>query len=431
MNKQRIYNFIPIAFLSLIFASVFFPGMMSPDSKAIYNQALAHSYSDHHPPLMAYMWHYLNYLHKGPALMYLFNMLLLWAGIYILYNQIFKNTKYLKYACLLIPFLPQIMVYSGWIWKDIIFSFGYGLLCMYLANKMLRSEKISWLLSVLFFTALFYFTSVKYQAQFVSPIMILWFFYVQNACKFKPKMFLAFIITSIVFIFGINNINHFLVTERGSGSNHSWQYVKIYDLGGMSVYSNTILMPSTFFTRPGVTLEDIHKKYILGGWDPLVVEPDSPFRDTRNEQERELLLKAWHDAVRDHPFRYLQHRLSIWTDGMILSSPGKMYLQKKLASRPQLAKILVPLATFTALIYLMPFIFASLFIAIKSLKDRAVAKYATVTLFLLSIGFTMLGVLVFKTLNSDPRYVYVVVYLFMLSVPFTVHCLCKSKKWDI
>ena len=56
------------------FVLSFYPGLMSDDSHGIYASAQAHQYNDHHPPLMAYLWHYLLFIKDGPAMMFLFNM---------------------------------------------------------------------------------------------------------------------------------------------------------------------------------------------------------------------------------------------------------------------------------------------------------------------------------------------------------------------
>jgi hypothetical protein len=63
-----------------LFISIFYPGLMSPDSQAIYAYAKAGSYGDHHPPLMAYLWHIFLKFKDGPALMYLTSMGMLWGS---------------------------------------------------------------------------------------------------------------------------------------------------------------------------------------------------------------------------------------------------------------------------------------------------------------------------------------------------------------
>lgn len=422
MNRRTLCNYLLFAGLAILFTSLFFPGMMSSDSERIYNEVLNHSYSDHHPPMMAYFWHYLNYIYQGPLMMYLFNMLLLWGGIYILVFKIFHDSPYLKYYCILIPFIPHILVSAGWIWKDIIFAFGYGLLSMYLAWKLLANKKLEWPSLMIFIVTLIYFTSVKYQAQFICPIIIFWLFYVQNLGKVKAKIFWGTTVASIAIIISVNHINHYLVSERGTGSSHSWQYVKIFDLAGMSVKSDTVFIPRALLTRSKVTAADIKPTFTLA-WETLIFSPNSVIMIPHNDQERHLLLLTWQNAVLRHPLSYLQHRYSIWEEGLLLSSPGKLYLQEKLINYPMLAKYLVPLASLSAFVYLIPFMLASVYIAIRSLKYNFVRKHAIIILFLMAMSIELVAILFFKSLASVPRYVYFSVYLFMLSTPFSIYCL--------
>lgn len=407
--------------LAVLNASLFFPGLMSPDSIGYYSEARNHHYSDHNCPLLSYLWHYLNYIHDGSALMYLINIGMLWGSVYFLTFRIFKDTKYLKYLCLLIPFVPQVIVYAGWIWKDLVFSYGFGLLGMYLAAKSLQQKSIPWYATVLFIIGLIYFTAAKYQAQFVAPVLICWYFFVQNKCKFNWKVFAATIIGIICLVTTVDTIKSAIVNKHGKGSNYSWQYVKAFDIGGMSVFSGQNLMPSELLVRPDINVADIKKAYTLD-WADLIHLEFAPFKHPANAEDREILLNAWYKAVFTHPISYLQHRYRIWSEGMLFASPGKAIVHQKLANYPRLDQIFTPLCTLTAFIYLIPFMVLSWVIVVRSWKHQQIKQYAQITGFLLTMGHVLLVVYFFKSLSASPRYIYFSVYMFMLSVPFTTFC---------
>ncbi|TGW15102.1 hypothetical protein EIL50_02665, partial [bacterium NHP-B] len=88
------------------YAWIFWPGWMSPDSWGIYKAALAHTYGDHHPPLMGYVWHYLIMIYDGPGLMLAVNMALLWGAVGVLAFRVFQGP--LGWVCLLLPFTPHV-----------------------------------------------------------------------------------------------------------------------------------------------------------------------------------------------------------------------------------------------------------------------------------------------------------------------------------
>ena len=426
-NSKLPYIFF---FLSLaIFLGIFFPGKMSPDSETMYAQALAHSYSDHHPPLISFVWHYLNLLVPGTALMFLVNMLLLWGGLYILSFNIFKGAR-VSYFIIIIPYLPQVSVYGAWIWKDVIFTYGYVLLTLYLGDRTISNKPIKPLHIPVFFIILSYATAVKFQAQFILPILLVFFFHVllsSKNIKYKKTLsILSSIATSCALIFSIEMINSHIVNQKGNGSNHSWQYVKIYDLTGMSLLSNQILLPKTLLKNNEITLQDIEKKWDLL-WEPLICDTDSPLISTKSDKDRDELLNTWWDSVMKHPLIYLRHRLTMWLDGIVMAAPSKNYIQKNLfIKNATLKSFIVTIASIFAYIVLMPFQFSFFWIGARAVKKDGITKqYGKTLLFLTTMGMSLLFILLFKSLAATPRYICLTFFTFFVSVPFALKCLSK------
>ena len=399
------------------FVLSFYPGLMSDDSHGIYASAQAHQYNDHHPPLMAYLWHYLLFIKDGPAMMFLFNMCLLWSTIYILAFRVFKKGL-LHILCFLIPFMPQIAVYAGFLWKDIIFTFGYGLLSSILAYHHIHHKRLTFPTSSAFFILLFYCTSVKYQAQFICPIIVYWYVWVQS--PFGPsKRFIAAMVVSLLLTQSIYITNHFLVTEHGNGSSHSWQYRNIFDLAGMSVNSHKLLLPP-FLIKDQATLADIESHYELA-WEPLIVYPHSPLNATSNNDQRAILKKTWIQAISSHPLAYIKHRMHVWGRGILLSSPGKGWFDEKTGPNHPL-KQLSPLFSLFAYICLIPIQIANAVIAYRSLKIEQCRAYAQCSLILSIMSATLILMLFVLTLAGVPRYIYFSFFMFFLSCPFAGHC---------
>lgn len=227
--------------------------------------------------------------------------------------------------------MPQIAVHGRITGKDVIFTFGYGFLAMFLAYVTTHNKKISLIQILGFFISVIYFTAVKFQAQFILPILLLWFFYIvirKSTITYKKSMvILASVVTSFSIATTIDSINHYLVTEKGSGSHHSWQYVKIFDLSGMSIYSDKILLPDFLLRHPEISVKDIHNKYEIA-WEPLIVYEDSPLRATQSEKERDLLLNTWWKEVFNHPISYIQHRGKLWFREFFLASCAKGWLEE-------------------------------------------------------------------------------------------------------
>ena len=423
-----IFFFISLA----VFLGIFFPGKMSPDSETMYASALAHSYSDHHPPLISLVWHYLNLLVAGTALMFLVNMLFLWGGLYILAFHIFKGAR-IAYFVMLIPYFPQVAVYGAWIWKDVIFTYGYVLLTLYLSDRAVNRKPIKLFHIPIFFTILTYATAVKFQAQFILPILLLFFFDILFSHKnIKHKKILALfssIITSLTLIVSIDATNSLIVNQKGNGSNYSWQYVKIYDLAGMSLLSNKILLPKSLLKHENSALKDIENKWDLL-WEPLICDTDSPLVSTKNDKEREELLATWWDNVLKHPLIYLQHRLTMWLDGIVMAAPSKNYIQKNLfIQSAALKSLIVQIASIFAYIVLLPFHLSFFWIGARALKrDHLTKQYGKSLLFFTTMGVSLLCILLFKSLAATPRYICFTFFTFFVSIPFALRCLDRTNK---
>mgnify|MGYP004068218379 CR=1 FL=1 len=78
---MRVEHIMPIT--ALIYISMFFPGLMTADSIGTYNSAKSGVYTDHHPPMMAFVWSFFDYFYEGPACMFIVNMALMWSALFL------------------------------------------------------------------------------------------------------------------------------------------------------------------------------------------------------------------------------------------------------------------------------------------------------------------------------------------------------------
>ncbi|OJU72933.1 MAG: hypothetical protein BGO07_01860 [Alphaproteobacteria bacterium 40-19] len=374
-----------------IYFSIFYPGLMSDDSHYIYRMAKTGHYNEGHPPLMAIVWGLLDKAVSGPSLMFCLNMALLWGAVYLLSFHLTQRGIN-SWLALHLPYLPWVGLYAGWIWKDIIFTFGYGFLSMILCCKAKNRQSFSFGGAVYFFLVLFYATAVKYQAQFIAPFLCYWFCTVQWPNSKNLSYFWKTAILSLSLVMSNSWINHMLIpqTER----NHFWQYVKIYDLAGISVRCGKILLPDSLIRVPD--LKAIEKKYALL-WEPLIRSTDAPLKATSNDHERKELVKAWWNAVGTHPLCYLAHRTSLIFHGLLL--PYQVSNFKRVLFSP---------------LFYLPFQLWFMFSRRFIFPVRHLNK----------MGLGLIAVLFFFSLAGTPRYIYFSTYCFFLSVP-----LALSQRW--
>ena len=183
----------------------------------------------------------------------------------------------------------------------------------------------------------------------------------------------------------------------------------------------------TLLKNNEITLQDIEKKWDLL-WEPLICDTDSPLISTKSDKDRDELLNTWWDSVMKHPLIYLQHRLTMWLDGIVMAAPSKNYIQKNLfIKNATLKSFIVTIASIFAYIVLMPFQFSFFWIGARAVKkDGITNQYGKTLLFLTTMGMSLLFILLFKSLAATPRYICFTFFTFFVSLPFALKCLSKN-----
>ena len=73
-NSLVRYRYHTLFLLFAVHATLFWPGILVPDSLSQYQEAMAGVYSDHHPPMMAFLWRYAAILLPGAGPMFLLQL---------------------------------------------------------------------------------------------------------------------------------------------------------------------------------------------------------------------------------------------------------------------------------------------------------------------------------------------------------------------
>ena len=117
---------VPILFGIILFVLHFlsaYPGGMSPDTFSQFHQSINLDLASHHPPITAILWHYLNFIYQGPQVMLFFHLGMLWSGVLLMFYA--DSSNKFRWIYFAIPLFPMILAQSGYIWKDITFSFAF------------------------------------------------------------------------------------------------------------------------------------------------------------------------------------------------------------------------------------------------------------------------------------------------------------------
>lgn len=405
------------------------PGFIQPDSQVQYAQAVAAKYSDHHPPLMSFVWHYLDLIHQGEGLMFVLQLAFLYGALAIflaIIDQLFASDQrfFPTLLLLLLPVYPQVLVYSANIVKDVQYAFSFLLVAAMLSYYTITDRTPKW--PVLGFTVLLmiYGAAVKYQGQFCVSIFALWLgclLFVQK--KLWQKMLAGAVIYGLVFgsIVGLNSL---LVPQQSK--NYSWQYVKLYDLAAMSRGLQQDLIPD-FNKLPAYTFQKLDQRFKYPTVDPYIYSEDNIFTVTTDVAQMEQLYKTWLENITTHPFLYLKHR-SINMCYALLSRPGFDYATNLMHKFPAEGMIFAVLNLGVSAIF---YVFMSHFLTIGlgfiylfwGMLNWRISKAAPILIGLASLALSMVGILFFMSMAGVPRYTYMSIILIHAGHIFAYKCL--------
>lgn len=183
MNKlasiiQRRWTLVLLLLSIILFAAnalIFYPGYMSADSLAQYQQALGGKpLGDWHPPVMVLVW---KLLLIKPPLMLAFQLGMLWLALTILAIFLYRKTQSKKISLLpfALAFLPFILNISGIIWKDVQMTYALLLsVVLLIVMRYIQSRPWKYATYGLVFALITYACLLRYNAiAAVLPIIYL------------------------------------------------------------------------------------------------------------------------------------------------------------------------------------------------------------------------------------------------------------------
>lgn len=413
---KKAVNRAPFLFFGLGFLCqllLYWPGVMQPDAQCQYAAAVAGHYSDHHPAFMSFVWRYLDVIYPGPGLLLALNTFLLHGAAFLFFRGFKKDPQ--AWTFLLMPWIPGIMVYGAAIYKDIAFAYSFLFCAALLTKASLSNKTFTFWETGLFFLVLFYGTSVKFQAQYLAPLFLAWYVHLQTRGKLKSLRARAIAFLGVVGLFwgSLIGVNTILVPDQQK--DHSWQWVKLYDLAALSLANDTNFIPQanqgTSFSMERMRGEFIHQTI-----NPLVYGSNPTLIKGQNDQERSQLWQKWALTVLKHPLDYLRHRLfnSAFTlGGKAGFSEMNDFLRAHIPDNTPAFQITFKAAYIFFFIFLSaaPSLILAGFYAYVAFKTRRHRPEATPLLYMLSVAFGMVLLLFFLSLAGLPRYVIVTMCL--------------------
>lgn len=425
--------------LGLIFIGnlvLLWPGQMTSDSYNQYEAALTGVYGDHHPPIMSIIWGMLDHLLKGPGLVLGMHLMMLYAAAAI-FIFIFRSSR-LKWLYLALPLWPHIALYSSMIWKDVGCAFSYLLASALLSLYMMKAQRPPLFVLALIGVLVFYGAAVKFQGMYLLPPMLFGLSFCITHCTVTKKTFFLTGCLLIAFLWGLSGLmSHFVPENRLA---HSWQYVKLYDLAAISLALDRPLFPLFLREAPEFSMEKLREKFNYERVDDIAFLPGSPLRKGETAEERSALFACWKTAVIQHPFLYLKHRLTNWwyiITGIPFQKLATLDFSRykglnwfnELKNNSSLGSGITKLMEYGRYLFsfFLIFLLAILYFIISCVslkKERA----AQPLLLMQSASIILLITLIFFSMASNMRYVYLVACMVHASHGFAYLCYQRLRK---
>ncbi|MDD3182578.1 MAG: hypothetical protein PHD48_07245 [Alphaproteobacteria bacterium] len=300
MIRQLAFRFRPflIVMAGLVFFAIgFFPGFVSPDTLIQYDEAQTHLFKDWHPPVMAWLWSWLNMIWNGPQSVLLFHLALLFSGVYV-WRRNYNNVRYAS-LFLGIAFLPWIVNFSGVIWKDVGLAFSLLLAVGLLAGQKQTAVKTG--VALLLLTYAFMVRGNAPAA--VAPL--LWYLSTKlfPTRSLKMKSASTAVLLGVMVLFTSFFNYHVLNAEK----QHPTSYVMIDDLTHLSVTTDQNYLPWVDLETTQFCSQQIIAEGKLVG--RAFCQSEKPFYEILSKVPYDELKASWLTAVTTHPFAYITFRL--------------------------------------------------------------------------------------------------------------------------
>lgn len=290
-----------------VLAAAYYPGVMRPDSLDQYREAISGRYTDWHPPVMAWLWGWID-AGGGPRSIFLLHLLLYAAGIGLIADGLRGGGRRLSAVLVLLAGAAPIPLgYVGVIMKDTTLMVSLLSAVGLVGRWALREEQVpatAWLGAglLLAFGAL-----LRFNAPFAAVPLLLCL--LPRWRRARPLRRAALGVLALLLVLLASPI----VTQAAFQPVRSDVRLSpiIYDLGGITHHSGRNHFPELGVAE--FVRANSERCYSPTWWDNYYWGPCAFVFSRMGALMREGDFNpylAWFQAVRAEPLAYLHHRLS-------------------------------------------------------------------------------------------------------------------------
>ncbi|HMM89151.1 hypothetical protein [Bradyrhizobium sp.] len=311
--------------------AIFYPGVMTFDSRYLHEYAMKGTMGDWQSPVMVWLWALIDPIISGAGSMFLLIATTYWLGFGLLSLTLASRGGNVALLLPLLAMTPPSLALAGVIWRDVLFA-----ACWLLAASVTFAvdERQSWIrlagqalgLALVVFGVL-----LRPNALLAAPILAAYTIWLSRTSLRRATI--LYIPAVLVFFGAVQFVYYGML---GAKREHPLQTVMIFDLGGISHFAKANQFPVEWSEAENAML--LEKCYQPTMWDIYWRLEPCDFVMRKVEREKGLfgtsaISKAWLAAILHHPVAWLQHRsafmwnflagdnLAMWTAD--IENPGK------------------------------------------------------------------------------------------------------------
>ncbi len=417
---------IPAAAWTALFGALatlwlFYPGFVSFDTAHQWYQVRHGEYSDHHPPLMAFLWSLTEPLLPGPGAPFLFQVAIWWASLAVLATQLFQRTSSQILAVLLVGFAPPLFVLLTHVWKDVMLMawlLAVAAILVVERNRPVRDRRLLVAAAI----GLVGIAALRHNALAAVLPLTAYIAWRWRDGGRQPASCRRVAVGSMLLFSAITLLAQLPARHPQVERVQFWPTVALWDLAAVSIAENRVLIPESLQLRP-LTPEmlathfqpDVNVPLFMPS-DLLKVSVVAPYSD----EELAQLRSAWLALPLAHTRSWLAHRWRLARIQLGLPDPGLPTAQDLMADYtpfrdnpplriPALAlreQALAGLRAISGTFWLAawPWLLASLPMALLLWRRRRCSPQAMLGLTLLTSGWAYALSLTVLAASAELRY---------------------------
>ena len=328
-RREKFPIFLPQGLLLLgfgILLALNWPGQMSYDSVVQLADGRSGHYDSWHPPVMAWLLGLFDSALPGTGLFLLFVTLLLFTGWLLLLRSARPGWG-IVIILVLIFATPQLVLYQGTIWKDVLFANAgiAGFAVMAAAAARWRAPHARFALLSLSALLLSLAALARQNGFVLLPIaaMCLGVIAARQPSRREGWRYGLGMLAACLVVVGLSNVALGLRSDHGQGAADQLRLAQTYDLVGSVRLDPSVRL--TVLEQRAPSLDAAIRKDGVALYSPHLVdtlENSSVLTNAIYQAPPGAVFAQWRQLVLDHPGLYLRERLPVF--GWVLAPPDML-----------------------------------------------------------------------------------------------------------